>query len=79
VAFAEAHAAVGRVVAYAARSGRSLRALSAAEWRRFSPKFGASVAKLLDPRRSVARKRSAGSTNPAQVARALRRWRAALR
>jgi len=79
VAFADAHAAVGQAVAHALRSGKSLRALSLAEWRRCSSKFGTGVVKLLDPRRSVARKRSAGSTNPAQVERALRRWRAALR
>ena len=34
---------------------------------------------LLDPQRSVARKRSAGSTNPRQVARALTRWSRRLR
>jgi argininosuccinate lyase len=79
VAFADAHTAVGQAIAYAGRSGTRLRSLSAAEWRRFSPKFGPGVAGLLDPQKSVARKRSSGSTNPAQVAAALKRWRSALR
>ena len=79
VAFADAHRIVGRIVAYAERRGTRLGQLRLAELRRFSPRFGAAALACLDPRRSVARKRSLGSTNPVQVRQALRRWSRALR
>jgi argininosuccinate lyase len=75
VAFSEAHEIVGRVVAHAEQAGKSLRSLQPEELRRFSPKLDRRALALLDPRVSVARKRSAGSTNPRLVAQALRRWR----
>ncbi len=78
VPFATAHRLVGGLVAEAARRGVPLRELGLAEFRRASPHFNHSVRALLDPRASVARKRSTGSTNPQQVARALARWKARL-
>ena len=74
MAFRQAHDIVGRVVAFAERSGRRLRDLSLGELRRFSPAFDRAALALLHPRRSVERKRSAGSTNPAMVKRELVRW-----
>ena len=78
VAFADAHAIVGKIVATAERQGKRLRELGLAAMQRFSPRFGKDAAALLNPQRSVARKRSAGSTNPRQVAQALARWRTRL-
>ncbi len=88
VPFARAHRAVGRLLAHAAKAGRpirarqahppsrdSLRELDLSTLRRFSPAFGPDVRRLLDPEVSVRRKRSAGSTNPAQVKEAMTRWR----
>jgi argininosuccinate lyase len=79
VPFAEAHAAVGRLVALAERRGLRLRELPVTELARVSPHFDIGVRALLDPMRSVQRKRSLGSTNPQQVARALKRWKVRLR
>ena len=74
VAFAEAHRAVGSLVAFAERQGKRLRQVGLAEMQRFSPRFDKAARALVNPQRSVARKRSAGSTNPRQVAQALSRW-----
>ena len=79
VPFAEAHSAVGGLVAFAERQGTRLRDVGLAQMQRFSPRFGKDVVAVLDPQRSVARKRSEGSTNPRQVARALARWNRRLR
>ncbi len=79
VPFAEAHALVGRLVAAAERAGKRLRDLSVTELRRISPHFDAGVRAMLDPVRSVQRKRSFGSTNPRQVAAAITRWQRRLR
>ncbi len=75
VAFRDAHDAVGRLIAWSHDTGRSLRDASLAEWRRFSPAFTAEAQRLLDPRRSIARKRSSGSTHPRQVRAALAAWK----
>ena len=74
VAFADAHEIVGNVVAAAERSGTRLRDVGLARLKRFSPHFDRAALAALDPQRSVERKRGFGSTNPAQVRRALARW-----
>ncbi len=79
VAFREAHEAVGRLIRLAEDRGERLSDLPLAVWRRAAPQFDDAARRLLDPRRSVARKRSAGSTQPAQVRRAIARWRRRLR
>lgn len=79
VPFAEAHRAVGRLFAHADRNGGSARALPLSVWKRFSPRFGADALRLLDAGVSVRRKRSAGSTRPVEVARAIKRWERLLR
>ena len=79
VAFAEAHQIVGKIVAFAERRGKQLRDVSLAEFKRFSPRFDATALTLMNPHRSVARKRSFGSTNPRQVRQALERWQQRLR
>jgi argininosuccinate lyase len=75
VAFADAHGLVGRLVAAAERQGKRLGDLTAAERRRISPALAEVPQALFDPRRSVWRKRSLGSTHPRQVAAAIARWR----
>jgi argininosuccinate lyase len=79
VAFPDAHRIVGALVLEAERRGTRLRELSLAEFRRASVYFDATVRTLLDPVRSVARKKSAGGTGPAEVQQALRMWSATLR
>lgn len=79
VPFAEAHASVGRLVAYAEGRGKRLGALSLHELQRFSPRFERRALALINPMQSVQRKRSAGSTNPRLVAQALHRWKKRLR
>ncbi len=79
IAFRDAHEAVGRLLTHAHDQGRSLRQLPLAEWRRVSPAFTEQARQLLDARRSIARKRSAGSTNPQQVHAALASWQRRLR
>ena len=75
VAFADAHAIVGRVVAFAERQGKRLSQVSLTEFQRFSTRFDRETPALLNPQRSIERKRSLGSTNPRFVAQALSRWR----
>ena len=77
-AFRQGHEIVGKAIALALRRGVSLRRLRAAELARLSPHLTRAALAVLDVRRSVERKRSEGSTNPSQVARALSRWRVRL-
>ena len=78
VPFALAHRTIGKLLAHADREGKRLSQLSTETFRKFSPAFGRDVLKLFNPAVSVARKRSAGSTNPAEVAHQLRRWKSLL-
>jgi len=78
LAFRQAHELVGKAVALAEQRGMRLRELPLSLLKRFSPLLDHRARTILDPRRSVARKRSLGSTNPSQVARALSRWRVRL-
>ena len=78
VPFAQAHRAVGQLLADSDRQKKPLRHYSSAELKRFSPFFG-DIRKLLQPAASVRRKRSLGSTNPAQVRQEIARWQRQLR
>jgi argininosuccinate lyase len=78
VRFREAHEAVGAAAAFAAREGRPLSALGAAEWRRFHPRFGPDVVRCFDPARSLSRREIPGAPGPRQVRREIARWRKAL-
>ena len=70
--FREAHGIVGRLVSYAETAGKSLRALSLAEYRRFSPLFN-DDARRLSLSSSLTARSVPGGTAPKQVARQLRR------
>ncbi len=70
--FREAHGVAGRLVLYAAGSGKTFEALGLDEFRSFSPLFDASVFGLLTPERSVSSKKSLGGSAPRQVKKQLR-------
>ncbi len=72
--FRKAHAVVGSIVQQCEQSGATLQSLSLEEYRHVSPLFDKDVVTVLDPRASLAAKRSDGSTSPAEVSKALRRW-----
>jgi argininosuccinate lyase len=76
--FRKAHAVVGSIVHHCDRSARTLQSLSLEQYRSFSPLFDEDVIAVLEPRASLAAKKSAGSTSPAEVTKALRRWKAKL-
>jgi argininosuccinate lyase len=77
--FREAHGVAGAIVAQCARRGTALPRLPLADYRRFSRLFEADIYLLLSARGSIERKRSAGSTAPSEVRRALARWERRLR
>ncbi len=78
VRFREAHEAVGAAAAFAARAGRPLASLGAAEWRRFHPRFRPDVVRCFDAARSLSRREIPGAPGPRQVKREIARWRRAL-
>ena len=75
VPFRDAHEAVARAVREAERRGIDLARLPAATLKRFSPKIGADVRKVLTPEGAVAARSHVGGTAPAQVRRAAARAR----
>ncbi|MGA9121613.1 MAG: argininosuccinate lyase [Bacteroidota bacterium] len=77
--FRSAHAVVGGIVRHCVEKGIGLQDLSPAVLRSFSPMFRADVLDLLDPRTGIKLKKSAGSTSPVEVGKALRRWERQLR
>ena len=78
VSFREAHGIVGEAVAWAESKKRALDTLTVEEWRKFSPAFDAAVAEVFDPRRSIERKRTTGSTHPDMVRRQIERAKSLL-
>jgi argininosuccinate lyase len=72
--FRKAHSIVGKIVLTCLRRNTSLKDLGLKEYRRFSPLFDQEVYRSLDPRVSLRRKQSAGSTSPVEVRKALRFW-----
>lgn len=77
--FAQSHRVVGQLLTHADKARERLSRLPLETFRKFSPAFGRDVLKLFNPAASVARKRSAGSTSPAEVSRQLRRWNSLLK
>ncbi|HLP17633.1 MAG TPA: argininosuccinate lyase [Bacteroidota bacterium] len=72
--FRDAHAVTGKVVAYCIDHQRSLSSLTVEELHRFSEKFDAAACLLLDPRKSIENKKSAGSTSPQEVKKQIVHW-----
>jgi len=79
LAFRDAHEAVARAVREAERQGTDLARLPLATLKRFSPKIGADVKRVLTPEGSVAARDHVGGTAPAQVRKAAARARKRLR
>jgi argininosuccinate lyase len=73
--FRDAHEVVARAVRAAEKAGVDLATLPLATLRRFSPKIGKDVYKLLTPEGSIAARSHAGGTAPAQVRAAVARLR----
>ncbi len=67
IPFREAHAITGQVVRQALEKGRSLNALSLAEFQAIHPSFDEDVYTVFDARVSVARRESLGGTAPKAV------------
>jgi argininosuccinate lyase len=78
VPFREGHAIVGELVAQCDAKKCTLAELPLAEYKALSKEFD-DIPALLSARASVGRKRSEGSTSPAEVSRAIRGWRKRLR
>lgn len=71
VPFREAHRIVGKIVAYCLDHGKELSDLTLEEFHRHYEGFGADVLTILTAEASVARKKTSGSTAPAEVERRL--------
>ena len=79
VPFRDAHEVVARAVREAEDRGMDLAGLPLAMLRRFSPKIGADVKRVLTPEGSVAARNHIGGTAPAQVRKAAARARKRLK
>jgi argininosuccinate lyase len=79
LAFRDAHEAAARAVRFAEKAGRALEKLSLEELRRFSPKVGSDVYRVLTLEGSVASRSHVGGTAPARVRAAIKRARASLK
>ncbi|MCH7718798.1 MAG: argininosuccinate lyase, partial [Chloroflexi bacterium] len=75
--FRQAHEAVGRLVRYAERQGKTFAELSQAEYRRFSALFPEGISKL-DLAAALRARSAPGGTAPRRVAAAMRKWRGRL-
>ncbi len=77
--FRRAHAVTGSIVEYCLRKKMSLRALPLTTYRSYSKLFENTVYDVLDVKRSLTHKNSAGSTSPKEVAKAIRNWKKKLK
>jgi argininosuccinate lyase len=73
--FRNAHALAGDIVRECMEKGVTLAELPLKEYRKRSPLFANDLFTVLSPRSSLAGKRSAGSTSPAEVEKALKSWK----
>jgi argininosuccinate lyase len=77
--FRQAHGIVGDLVRVAGERNVRLRDLPRSEFARRSPVLAGDLSAMFDPRASVTRKRSAGSTSPGEVERQIGAWTRILR
>ncbi len=75
LAFRDAHAVVGKLVATAAAADTALNRLSPEALRDASELFGEDVAKIFDARHSLSQRTAVGAPSPENVARELAAWR----
>ncbi len=78
IPFREAHGVAGALVRHCVDTGATLDALDLATFKQFSAAFGQDIFEYLTPRGSVERKRSSGSSSPAEVERQIAGWKRAL-
>ncbi|HET9419169.1 MAG TPA: argininosuccinate lyase [Chthoniobacterales bacterium] len=76
--FREAHEIIGRIVAQASQSKVPLNEMPLEELRKFSPLFETDLARVFDPRHSLAQRHAIGAPSPENVAAQIKRWRAEL-
>jgi len=74
VSYRQAHDIVGKMVKECLDHGKDLNTLSESELKKYHPKLGLDVKKLLNAQTSVTIKKSFGSTNPALVNQQIKRW-----
>jgi len=74
IPFREAHEIVGKIVAFCAEQHYLLPDLHLKTLHTFSPAFDDDVFEFLNPEKSPARKKSAGSTSPKEVMKQLTKW-----
>ena len=77
LAFRTAHEVTGRIVRDLYSAGKDFRALSIADWRKYSDLFDETIVGAVTPDAAVNARRTPQSTNPAAVSRALadvRQW-----
>lgn len=73
--FRRAHAVTGKIVELVLRKKISLRGLPLKTYKSYSRLFEKDLYDILDVKKSLASKRSGGSTSPREVARAIAAWR----
>ena len=79
VAFADAHEVIGEIVKHCTEKGINISDLSISELKNFSEQLGEDIYGLLNPKTSIANKRTAGSTNPEFVKKEISKWKKKLR
>jgi argininosuccinate lyase len=75
IAFEDGHALVGRMIQHSLAIERPLKELSFSELRQFSPKIEKDIYQVFNPGKSLAGKKTLGSTNPDLVAKQIRFWK----
>jgi argininosuccinate lyase len=78
VPFREAHEAIGKAAAHAARTHRMLSELAPGEWKQFHPSLKPDALQHMAVTESLKRREITGAPGPKQVARQLARWEKAL-
>jgi argininosuccinate lyase len=78
VPFREAHEAIGKAAAHAARTHRTLSELAPAEWKGFHPALKPDALQRMSVAESLRRREIPGAPGPKQVAKQLARWEKAL-
>jgi argininosuccinate lyase len=74
VPFRDAHEITGKIVSYCIEHHTSVSKLTLKELHHFSQIFNDDIFELLDPHKSIAHKKSAGSTSPNEVKKQIVHW-----
>ncbi|HET7752872.1 MAG TPA: argininosuccinate lyase, partial [Anaeromyxobacteraceae bacterium] len=78
VPFREAHEAIGKAAAHAARTHRTISQLAPGEWRQFHVQLKPDALQRMSVSQSLKRREVPGGPGPKQVAKQLARWEKAL-